>query len=114
MPTKGKTGKKDDAHQVMRDEQHAMNRKIGERLKMVRQWKLMTQAEVARKLKMTRGRWSMYESGKRALSVYVMIEFCELVQGDPAFILMGKRPRQPKMIRDKQREAEKFVTDDGG
>ena len=87
-------------------EQAEINKQIGARLRKVRNWKTMSQAEVARELKMSRGRWSMYESGQRALSVYVMIEFAKLMQCDLHLILSPDEDPSGAMRKRQKEDAE--------
>jgi transcriptional regulator with XRE-family HTH domain len=80
-----------------------IERQIGARLAQVRALRLLSQADVARALGYSRGRWSMYESGQRGVSVFVLIAFHKLT-GCDLHLLVCPEVRVSAAMRKYQRE----------
>src|SRR5438876_9302453 len=59
-----------------------VSKRIGMQLKVAREANYLTQSAVARQLGLSRGGWSMYESGKRMVDIEVVIKFCKLCTVD--------------------------------
>lgn len=59
--------------------QAEMNREIGRRLKSVREYRMLTQRQVAKTLNFQQQVVSQYEQGKRNISIGLLMKFCEIL-----------------------------------
>jgi transcriptional regulator with XRE-family HTH domain len=87
-----------------------VSRRIGMQLKVAREANYLTQSAVARQLGLSRGGWSMYESGKRMIDIEIVINFCKLCKVDANFILQGDeaQPISPE-LKSRLRKARKAL-----
>lgn len=90
-----------------RDERARISREVGQRLKLARETASCTQAAIAKALGISRGRWSMYESGKRTFDVFLAFQFCDLTECDFDFVYRGDVRDANKELRRKA-EVEKI------
>jgi len=75
-----------------------VNQRIGFRLKIAREAQFYTQAEMAKALGVSQGRYSMYETGQRTLDHEIAANFVKIVEIDFNFLFGGS----PRSIANKQ------------
>src|SRR5262245_50446757 len=75
-----------------------VNQRIGFRLRVAREAQFKTQAQTAKALGVSQGRYSMYETGQRTLDHEIAANFVQLVKVDFNFLFGG----EIKTINDRQ------------
>lgn len=88
---------------------------IGARLKIARKATLLSQAEMAKKLGISRARWSMYELGKRPIRAIHLADVVQITSTNYDYIFDGNEHGVAKEVRSRMRQARQLENaDDGG
>jgi len=88
---------------------------VGARLKIARKASLLSQAEMAKKLGISRARWSMYELGKRPIRMTTLKDAVELTSVTWGFVIYGDELDVAKDVRSRMRQARQLeYLGDGG
>lgn len=87
---------------------------IGQRLKLARKAALLSQEQMAKKLGVSRQRWSMVELGKRPLRPIQLFDACVITNVDEVFIFRGDERGVAQDVRSRMRQARKLESADNG
>jgi len=72
---------------------------LGSRIREVREARGQTQERVAEQLGVEVETQSRYESGTRTISLHVLVRTADVLQVDPAYLLLGDEAQEPVVVR---------------